>query len=158
MLTKPDEDQANPRGLYEALKGWVMVLLTLIFVGLYGLALLGKLAPLSDLWMVSRLEPIIFVILGYYFGRLPGKENEQNLKNEVNRQARRANAVQHALETALKSSEALEERVKNALVAFSGGRLSPNDEITETLDTETTPAGKTHRRESIAAGLKILMS
>ena len=157
-LTKPEEDQINQGRLSEALKGWVMVLLTLIFVVLYGLALLGKLKPLSDVSMVSRLEPIIFVIIGYYFGRLPSQDNERTLKHEVDRQAKRANASQHALETALKTTEALEEKVKNALVAFGTGRLSQTDEFAENLETETLPAEKAHQRGSFDAGLKILRS
>ncbi len=97
----------------EALKGWVMVLLTLGFVVLYGLALVGRLKPLSDASMVTRLEPIIFVIIGYYFGRLPGQQNEKTLKDEIGRHTQKADAAQHAKEQALQSREALEEKLKN---------------------------------------------
>ena len=157
-MTKSEEDQTTAARVFEALKVWVMVFITLIFVTLYGLALLGKLRPLSDPSMVSRLEPIIFVIIGYYFGRLPGQENEQSLKEEVGRQAKRANAAQHALETALKTREALEEKVKNALLAFDASQISPTDEFAEDLDNENSPAGKAHQRRSIYAGLRILKS
>jgi hypothetical protein len=102
----------------DALKSWVMVLLTLIFVVLYGFALLGKLRPLSDISMVTRLEPLVFIIIGYYFGRLPGQENEQTLKDELGRQTRRADAAQQATEVALQSREALDEKIKNARTAL----------------------------------------
>jgi hypothetical protein len=102
----------------DALKSWVMVLLTLIFVVLYGFALLGKLRPLSDISMVTRLEPLVFIIIGYYFGRLPGQENEQTLKGEIGRQTRRADAAQQATEVALQSREALDEKIKNARTAL----------------------------------------
>lgn len=96
-----------------------MVVLTLIFVGLYGAALFGWLKPLGDDRMVVRLEPIIFVIIGFYFGRLPGQQNERTLKQEMNRQTQRADAVQSAKEQALQVSEAMEEKIKNVRAALS---------------------------------------
>ena len=63
-----------PPATADTLKSWVMVVLTLIFVSLYGAALFGWLKPLTDDKMVMRLEPIIFAIIGYYFGRLPGQQ------------------------------------------------------------------------------------
>ena len=97
----------------DTLKNWIMVVLTLIFISLYGAALIGWLKPLADEKMVMRLEPIIFVIIGYYFGRLPGQQNERTLKQEINRQTQRADASQSAKEQALQSNEALEEKIKN---------------------------------------------
>src|SRR5213594_3024156 len=97
----------------DGLKNWIMLTLTLVFISLYGAALLGWLKPLPDEKMVLRLEPIIFVIIGYYFGRLPGQQNEKTLKQEVNRQTQRADAAQSAKEQALQSNEALEEKIKN---------------------------------------------
>lgn len=97
----------------DTLKNWIMVVLTLVFISLYGAALIGWLKPLADDKMVLRLEPIIFVIIGYYFGRLPGQQNEKTLKQEINRQTQRADASQSAKEQALQSNEALEEKIKN---------------------------------------------
>jgi hypothetical protein len=105
--------ELSTNAVVDALKGWVMVILTLGFVSLYGLALIGKLKPLADASMVSRLEPIIFVIIGYYFGRLPAQQNEKTLKDEIGRQTQKADAAQHAKEQALQSREAVEERLKN---------------------------------------------
>jgi hypothetical protein len=68
--------------------------------------------------MVMRLEPIIFVIIGYYFGRLPAQQNERTLKDEINRQTQRADASQSVKEQALQSREALEERIKNVKAAL----------------------------------------
>jgi hypothetical protein len=95
-----------------------MVVLTLVFVSLYGAALFGWLKPLPDDRMVMRLEPIIFAIIGYYFGRLPAQQNERTLKQEINRQAQRADASQSAKEQALQSREALEEKIKNVRAAL----------------------------------------
>ena len=78
--------------------------------------------------MVSRLEPIIFVIIGYYFGRLPSQQNESTLKDEINRQTQKADAAQHAKEQAQQARESLEEKMKNvrAALATSSSRLAEN--------------------------------
>ncbi len=94
-------------------KNWVMIVLTLVFVVLYTVALLGWLKPLSDVTMVMRLEPIIFVIIGYYFGRLPAQQNEQTLKEEISRQSKKAEAAQSSCEQTRQEREAIEERLKN---------------------------------------------
>ena len=111
-----------PPATAETLKNWIMVVLTLVFISLYGAALIGWLKPLADEKMVMRLEPIIFVIIGYYFGRLPGQQNEKTLKQEISRQTQRADAAQSAKEQALQSNEALEEKVKNVKAALNSER------------------------------------
>ena len=103
----------------DTLKNWIMVVLTLVFISLYGAALIGWLKPLADEKMVMRLEPIIFVIIGYYFGRLPGQQNERTLKQEINRQTQRADASQSAKEQALQSNEALEAKLHSVKAALS---------------------------------------
>lgn len=118
-MTKIKQSYIGEGSVFEAIKNWLMVLLTTGFVVLYGLALLGRLRPLADASMVSRLEPIIFVIIGYYFGRLPGQQNEQTLREEIGRQTQRADAAQHAKESALQTREALDEKVKNARTALA---------------------------------------
>ena len=109
-----------PPASSETLKNWIMVVLTLVFISLYGAALTGLMKPLADEKMVLRLEPIIFVIIGYYFGRLPGQQNEKTLNQEINRQTQRADAAQSAKEQALQSSEALEEKIKNVKASLNG--------------------------------------
>jgi len=109
------------------LKSWVMVMLTLVFVALYASALVGWLRPLADDTAIARLEPIIFVIIGYYFGRLPAQQNEQVLKVEVDRQTQKADAAQHAKEQILQEREVLEEKIKNAKVVLASKpfKISP---------------------------------
>ncbi len=96
-----------------------MVVLTLVFVVLYSAALFGWLKPLADDRMVMRLEPIIFAIIGYYFGRLPAQQNERTLKEEIARQTQRGDAAQSAKEQAKQINEALEEKVKNVRMVLS---------------------------------------
>jgi hypothetical protein len=102
------------KDMTDALKGWVMVVLTLLFVILYAAALIGWLRPLADITMITRLEPIIFVIIGYYFGRLPAQQNEKTLKAEITRQTIKADATQQAKEQAQREREVIEEKIKNA--------------------------------------------
>lgn len=96
-----------------------MVVLTLLFIALYGAALVGWLKPLTDDKMVMRLEPIIFAIIGYYFGRMPSQQNERTLKAEISRHTQRADAAQAAKEQAQQTTEALEEKIKNVKAALN---------------------------------------
>jgi hypothetical protein len=117
------------QSMTDSLKGWIMVVLTLIFVLLYVTALLGLIEPLKDTSIITRLEPIIFVIIGYYFGRLPAQTNENTLKNEINRQNQKADAAQQIKEKTLQEREILEEKVKNAKIVLApqiNGSLSRN--------------------------------
>ena len=90
MPTNNAQPNDLSQGTPDALRNWLMVVLTLIFVALYGAALIGWLKPLADEKMVLRLEPIIFVIIGYYFGRLPAQQNEKTLNDEIGRQTQKA--------------------------------------------------------------------
>jgi hypothetical protein len=132
MSSVTERKQGHPveGNFLEPIKSWVMVFLTLIFIILYGLALLGKLRPLADASMVTRLEPLIFIIIGYYFGRLPGEENEKILRDELHRQILRADAAQSAKETALQSREALDEKIKNARTALDKASTERNSVAT----------------------------
>lgn len=110
-----------------AIRNWMMIVLTLIFVVFYAAALLGWLRPLSDVTIVTRLEPIIFVIIGYYFGRMPAQQNEQTLKEEIIRQTQKSDAAQQAKEKANQECEALEEKIKNVVgvLSVSMSRAAP---------------------------------
>jgi hypothetical protein len=135
-----------------------MVVLTLVFVALYGAALIGWLKPLTDDKMVMRLEPIIFAIIGYYFGRLPGQQNEKTLKQEINRQTQRADASQSAKEQALQSNEALEEKIKNVKVTLN----SESAAFTTISGTDLFRSGgivnEDGLRHVVSAALRILVS
>lgn len=140
----------------DALKGWVMVALTLIFVFLYVGALLGLINPLKDVSIINRLEPIIFVIIGYYFGRLPAQANERTLKDEINRQSQKTDAARQIKEKAQQEREVLEEKIRNAKIT-----LAPQiaDSVSEKSRSVT---GSSERQENtnqaVEAALKILDS
>lgn len=134
-----------------------MVVLTLIFVALYGAALIGWLKPLADEKMVLRLEPIIFVIIGYYFGRLPAQQNEKTLKDEIGRQTQKADAAQHVKEQALQTREALEEKLKNVNAALTSAAPSTSaTKFAEDIHKTGGPIKEDGLRYSVGAALRIL--
>jgi hypothetical protein len=141
------------------LRSWVMVVLTLIFVLLYASALTGWLKPLADERMIARLEPVIFVIIGYYFGRLPAQANEHTLKGEIARQTQKADAAQNAKEQAQRGTEALEEKVKNARAMLTSAAAPPADLLGEgaRIGVAASPGGDA-LRHSVKAVLSVLNS
>ena len=143
-MTNTAQQNLTAPGIADALKSWVMVILTLGFVALYGLALIGTLKPLADFSLVSRIEPIIFVIIGYYFGRLPAQQNEKTLKLEINRQTQKAEAGQHAKEQLIQTRELLEEKLKNVKTALDSlSLLHAKTATTEIASIENAVAQRT---------------
>lgn len=153
MAEKPAQTSQAGREMSDALKGWVMVALTSVFVVLYAAALAGWLKPLTDERMVTRLEPVIFVIIGYYFGRLPAQQNEKTLKDEIGRQAQKADAAQHAKEQVQQAREALEEKVKNARAALTSGAMARS-----LVEGAGAADGTEPSRATVAAALNVLNS
>ena len=139
-----------------ALIGWVMVTLTLMFVLLYSAALIGWLKPLADEKMIMHLEPIIFIIIGYYFGRLPSQQNEKRLRDEITRQTQKADEALYAKEYAQEANEALEERMKNIVGALNAVAPDvPVKELAQYLD-KSSAAKEDALHRSVIAALKIL--
>jgi hypothetical protein len=159
MPAKLAIDHAQRQNMANALRSWMMVVLTLVFVLLYSAALLGWVKPLTDERVIGRLEPIIFVIIGYYFGRLPSQQNEKTLKDEINRQTQKADAAQHAKEQAQQARESLEEKIKNVRAALlSSGSGIGAKSYAESNDKASPSAKEDGLRKSIAAAVNILNS
>lgn len=129
-----------------------MVALTFVFILLYGAALVGWLKPLADEKMVLRLEPIIFVIIGYYFGRLPGQQNEHTLKEEIVRQSQKIDVAQHVKEQALQKSEVLEEKLKNVAAALGPSSAT----VTAAEANSNRELNENYVRRDVDAALRIL--
>ncbi|MFM9903650.1 MAG: hypothetical protein ACKVQJ_03655 [Pyrinomonadaceae bacterium] len=108
-------------------KDWLMIGLIFAFIVLYAAALLSLIEPLRDVSIIMRLEPIIFVIFGYYFGRLPAQTNEWTLRQELNRLNQKADAAQQIKETIQQQREVLEEKIRNAKLILSSNILSENE-------------------------------
>lgn len=157
--TRRGEDFANE------VRSWMMVLLTLVFIALYGVALFGGFKHLMDDRMISHLEPIIFVVIGYFFGRLPARQNEKALKEEISRQTMRAEAAQQAKEQIQQAREALEEKIKNvrAILASSAANASSaTGRLVKGSANASDHSGGADRdealRRAVAAALSILDS
>ena len=157
MTDENKTEKAQAQSISDLLKGWVMVGLTLVFISLYVAALFGWIEPLKDTSILTRLEPIIFVIIGYYFGRLPAQSNENTLKNEINRQSQRADASQQIKEKAQQGREVLEEKIRNVRVTLTeqktGGMSVRAKGIVDS--TGTAEGGK---GQAVETALKILDS
>jgi len=153
MTLKRADAALHELGRTGALRSWIMILLTLALVLLYVAALIGWIKPLVDEKMALRLEPIIFVIIGYCFGRLPAQQNEQTLKEEINRHAQKVDAVQHAKEKALEALAALEEKVKNVTAA-----VAPVASRKQLDERSGTPRADDKLNGSLVAALEILNS
>ena len=143
------------RGLGASLRAWGMMSLTLTFVLLYGAALLGWVNPITGDKLIGRLEPLIFVILGYYFGRLPADQNESLFRDEINRQTQRADAAQHAKEQGEQAREALEEKLKNVRALLSSSTHSQRKEPADGLREGYREEGI---RQSLVSAIDILNS
>jgi hypothetical protein len=159
MKSKPESDTPPGSESSNALRNWVMTALTAAFALLYCAALLGWLRPLTDERAVARLEPIIFVIIGYYFGRLPAQQNERTLKDELSRQTQKADAAQHAKEQAQQAREALEEKIKNVRVTLAPSAAgAAAKELPEFADEMAAPAQFETWQQRVAVALSILKS
>lgn len=97
----------------ETIRNWLMTALSLVFIVLYVGALVGWLRPISDITMLTRLEPIIFVVIGYYFGRLPAVQNEKVLREEIDRQIKRSDESHQLRVRAQMELEVMEEKIRN---------------------------------------------
>ncbi len=117
---KPNNDDGTRRALRwsEIAGDSIIVVLAMFFVGLYAAASVGKLDPLRDSTMLMRLEPIIFVLLGYCFARSSSRHVERALSAEIARQTNRADAAQFAKERANEEREVIEEKMRNARIAL----------------------------------------
>lgn len=114
MADDNKKETSRIQSMTDFLKSWVMVALTLLFVSLYVATLFGWGGEAH----ITRLQPIVFVIIGYYFGRLPAQANENTLKNEIDRQSRKADAAQQIKEKAQQEREVLEEKIRNAQITL----------------------------------------
>ena len=151
----------------------IALFLTIVFVVLYVAALLGWIAPLTNDAVVLRLEPIIAVIIGYFFGRVPGEKNERSLKQEINRQARKARDAEQKKDQAHKEkadaermTEALAQKVRDTRAALSADVPPPSDVPLDALGDDIgarvmrggRPAAASDEgmRHTMAAALRVL--
>jgi hypothetical protein len=133
--------------MVERVKSWLMVTFTVLFVVVYTLALFGWVRPTTDITVIARLEPIIFMMIGYFFGRFPGLHYEKALREEIERQVRKADAAVQAKEQSEIECEVMEEKIKNARAA-----LLPLDEQPTLLNESEPVSDKETQRHRRAIG------
>jgi hypothetical protein len=158
MSTRNDQTESSDK-LSNTLRSWVMIALTFIFILLYASALIGWLKPLADEKMIVRLEPIIFVIIGYYFGRLPSQQNENTLKGEISRQTLKADTAQQSKAQAQRETAALEEKMKNVRATLATGAPALRARgLAGDSDKAGAPPNDDALRHSVIAALSVLDS
>ncbi len=113
VVEKPGEDQ---------MKKIVVVALTALFVVLYVLAIVGNRWSPNDS-AVRLLQPIVYVIIGYFFGRMPSEANEKAQRAETDRQAGNANAAREAERAGATKQARLETKIRGAQALLSSPDL-----------------------------------
>jgi hypothetical protein len=157
----PKPPAATGQTMQENLRTWVMVILTFLFVAVYFGALLGWIPSPSakpDLQTLSRIEAILFVIIGYYFGRLPVAATEQTLKDEIHRQTGKAENAEQVKTAALEEKQALQEKVKNAKAALSAAMPEAAPEGLALNLSKAPSTSADALRHSMVAAVKVLES
>ncbi|HYY97964.1 MAG TPA: hypothetical protein VE642_05190 [Pyrinomonadaceae bacterium] len=142
----------------DALKGWAMLALALGFLLLHAAALAGLVRFPENDRLVGRLEPLVFVIAGYFFGRLPSQQNERTLKDEINRQTQRADAAHHAREQSQQSRDALEEKLKNVRAALTTPSRGAGDTSADGTGRVSSHVEDEHLRGPVATALNVINS
>jgi hypothetical protein len=120
----------------------------------YYITMIGGFRLPADI-SVIKFEPILFVILGYFFGRLPARQQAHLLQQEIHWQSQRADAAQHAKEQAIQAQEAVEERLKNVRIALDSMALVIP---VESVDKFELPGGPVAWRTIRSITLNILNS
>ncbi|MDX2030333.1 MAG: hypothetical protein SF339_06675 [Blastocatellia bacterium] len=147
---------ASPEARFRALKNLGLLMLGVALVLLYAAALSGlplSMSPEDGVRILSRLELLVFLLLGYCFGRLPSRQNELALKEELGRCAQKTDAAQHAKEQAQQAREALEEKIKNARAALAASPAASDRTL-----LRAPQAGTVESRQVVLIALDILNS
>jgi hypothetical protein len=135
----------------EDVKTWVIVVLTFVFIALYVGEFAGVVPAPKDLGAVARLEPIIFVIIGYYFGRLPSAQNEKNLKDQVKQKSDEADAVKKDRDDAVAQAAKAVQKLKDVDAALSPGSDEHKNATSQFLLGTTSEASGAAARSALGA-------
>jgi flagellar biosynthesis component FlhA len=145
------------------IRNWMMAALTFVFVLLYVLALVGKLPDANEV-ALAHVAPIVAVIIGYYFGRLPAEKHRKDLKEQVEREAtkareeeKKASAAREAEKQQAVERRAAEEKIAAARAALSTAETAPDAGRTPFRDVQAADARSPGAlRQAVAAALRIL--
>ena len=135
-----------------------IVLLTIVFVGLYVAGFVGWPSFATNKEVVEPIGPIVAVIIGYYFGRLPAAKNEQSLQQQVNQRTQEAEQARAAHQAAQSASDKALAKLDAAKAALSSA--APRSAPHELSATLSDPAGQDAAalRGAVVSTLKVLES
>jgi hypothetical protein len=76
----------------DPLKRITIGILTFIFIALYVVGIYGVWNgdTAANAKAITLLQPIVYVIIGYYFGRLPSEKTEKQLKDQADEKGKQA--------------------------------------------------------------------
>jgi hypothetical protein len=144
-------DPADPKNI-------VIIILTFIFIALYSATIFGFVKLPADDKLLGRLEPIIAVIIGYYFGRMPSEKNEKSLKQQVDKKTQEADDARKGETEAKTQSTEAQTKIKDARAALSSAAPAAEpSELAVTLSgAHASAAPEPAVRNAAVAALKIL--
>jgi flagellar biosynthesis component FlhA len=145
------------------IRSWMMAALTFVFALLYVLALVGKLPDANEV-ALAHVAPIVAVIIGYYFGRLPAEKHQKDLKEQVEREAtkakdeeKKASAARDAEKQQALERRAAEEKIAAARAALSTAESAPDTGRATFRSVQAGDAASQDAlRHGVAAALRIL--
>jgi hypothetical protein len=156
---KDKGNEGKGQSMNDGARTWMMVILTAVFVLLYIGALFGFVpgGATQDQQTLTRIEAIVFVIIGYYFGRRPAQATEKTLKGEIERQTQKADQAEKEKDTAEGDKRTLQEKVKNARAAL-GSTVPDAPPVGLAANLSKTMPPPDALRQSVLAAVNVLES
>jgi len=107
----------------DPLKRITIGILTIVFIGFYvvGIYLVWNGNTPTNDKVITLLQPIVYVIIGYYFGRMPSERTEKQLKDEAKEKGKLADDASAAANRATTKLQT----VKTLLLGAAGSAGSP---------------------------------
>lgn len=130
-MTKLLPGRASTANGEDPIKRLTIALLTILFVGLYFFAIVavwvGDSAANSK--AIALLQPIVYVIIGYYFGRLPSEKVEKQLKDEAMEKSKQADTAIVSASSAASKLAAVKALLSKSIGSTSDTSLGANNAI-----------------------------
>ncbi len=132
----------------DPIKKMIVVALTVVFTALYVIAIIGRWRWDSDREAIQLLQPIVYVIIGYFFGRMPSEATERSLRSVAADKTQQASEAQ----ARLKSVRAVLSQTSAAPTAASPapGRAA------EMMPAGAASASHDDLRRSVAAAISVI--
>jgi hypothetical protein len=146
----------TPKDGEDPLKKGTIAVLTLIFVALYVAGIIGvwRGDSAANSKAITLLQPIVYVIIGYYFGRMPAEKTEKALKEQADKKDQEAGA---AKAEAARSSTKLRATKSVLEKAVGQTDAAPPTGFAQTLST-TRASNEDALKITIAQALNVIDS